>query len=129
MFDIGQQQFLVLLLVPAAQHHQRRQIVLGQQRLHRRVHMRAVSEDLVERRARDHPAIEAIDPLPLGFVIGIEQERPIGVIRLVSVAVLAQEKRLEEPGRVRQMPFRRRGVFHRLQRRVGIAQRGGQRLG
>src|SRR5947207_518503 len=49
------------------------------------------------------------------FVIGIEQEVEVGMERLViAERRIRQNERLEEPGRVREMPLRRTGVGHRL---------------
>ena len=91
--------------------------------------MRAPAEHLVDAGARQHPAREAPDPLAFGFVIGIEQERPAFVVKTVAGHMIAQQEGLPEPRRVRQMPFGGRGVFHRLDGGVALAQRRGERLG
>ena len=47
-------------------------------------------------------------------IVGIEQEGVVGVKRLVSRAVFAEQELLEEPGGMGAVPFRRAGVRHRL---------------
>ncbi len=129
MEDVGHQQFLVLLLVMTAQRHQlaRRLGQVGQRRDQRRIDMRAVRPHLVERRPRDHPAPVARMPPAFRLVIAVEQERKALVVQPVPRDMIAQHERLEEPAGMRQMPFGRRCVGHRLHRRIRIRQRRGQR--
>ena len=83
MEDIGQQQFLMLLLVMAAELDQRprrlgRQI--GQRLDQRGIDMGAIGADLVERRPRQHAARCARVALALGLVIAVEQKREALVV-------------------------------------------------
>ena len=128
VLDVGEQQFLVLLFVAEAQLDQRRQVLACEQRLHRGIDMRAPGKDFLQRRPRQHPARKAVDAFAFGFVIGIEHERPAFVEQRVPFQPVAQEEGFPEPCGVRQVPLGRAGVFHRLDRRIGIGQRRGERF-
>ena len=128
VLDVGQQQLLMLLLVRDAELDQPGAGGIGQQPRHRRVDVRAPRHDLGQSRARQHAASRAQDALALGLVIGIEQERPLLVVEPVTRQPVAQQERLEEPGGVREVPFGRRGVGHRLQRRVRFGERRDERF-
>ena len=125
MEDIGEEEFLMLLLMMTAERdevlHIRGQI--GQSRQQRRIHSLAISEDLVERGTRQHPPTRPRVALPLGLVIAVEQERPAFVEQLIAGHMIAQHERLEEPGCVGEMPFGGRRIVHRLDRRIGIRKR------
>ena len=129
MQHIGNQQFLMLLLMMAAKRHQiaRGLRQIGQYRNHCRVDMRAIRDDFVERRARHHPAPPARMALALRLVITVEQERETIIVQRVAAHEIAQHEGFEEPGRMRQMPFGGRRIVHRLDRGVGIGQRRNQR--
>ena len=91
--------------------------------------MSAPCADLVEGRPAQHPPARARVSLAFAFVIGIEQISETLVEGPVTRNMIAQDEGFEEPGRVRQMPFRGRGVGEGLDRRVGVAQRLGERKG
>ncbi len=128
---VRDQQLLVLLLVMAAQLDQRqRRLRQVRQRVDQRgIDVRPVRPHFVQRRAGHHAApVTRVAP-PLRLVIAVEQERPALVVQPVARHVIAQHEGLEEPGRVREMPFGGRGVGHRLHGRVRIRQGSGQRGG
>ena len=127
--DVGQQQLLVLLLVIDAELDQfeRRRRQLGQSALERLVDVRALVADLVQRRAAEHSALGPRMPLALALVIAVEQVGEALVERPVAGHMIAQNEGLEEPGRVGEVPFGRRGVGERLDRRVGVADSGAAR--
>ena len=127
--DVGDEQFLMLLLMMAAQFDQRARgrCQRWQRRDQRRVDMRAIGPHLVQRRAGHHaPAIPRV-ALAFGFVIAVEQEGPMVVVETITSDGIAQDEGFEEPRRMRQMPFRGAGIGHRLNGRIGVAQRCGER--
>ena len=97
-----------------------------QRAFQRLVDMAAIGADLVERRPAQHPSPRPRVPGSLGLVIAVEQEGVALVERRVPKHMVAQHKGFEEPGRMGEVPFRRRGVGERLDRGVGIGQRRGQ---
>ena len=105
-----------------------------QRRIQRVVHRPAPVANLVEARPADHPAPGPLVPLALAIVIAVKQERPAFVVQRVTRHMVAQDKGLEEPGGVGEMPFGGRCVGMRLDRGVGVGQRSssqrqGQRAG
>ena len=133
VLDIGQHQFLVLLLVLQTQFEQ-----IGQ--------LRARSRTGIGLQQTDHARI---DILPVGAHLkhaGPGQQAALGarmaradavVIRIEQhpkSAMKGDELRLQrfqhegfkKPGRVRQMPFQRTGVRHRLRAAILVGQRGHQ---
>ena len=94
--------------------------------LQRLIDMSAIGADFVERGAAQHAAARPRVARPFGLVIAVEQEAAALVERAIAGHVVAQDEGLEEPGRVREMPFGRRSVGERLDRRVGIAERRGE---
>ena len=124
MKEVGEKQLLMLLLMIAPEQDEalrrRRQVV---ERLHYGdIDMPAIRQDLVERRAGQHPARWPRDAVPLGFVIAVVEEGERGIERTIASDKVAQHKRLEEPRRVRQVPFTWRGVRHRLDADVCVRQ-------
>ena len=105
VLDVGQQQFLVLLLVRDAQFDQASMSGIVQQRRHGVIDMGAPITDLDDAWPREHSAPHALDALALRFVIGIEQERPAFVVQPIPGQLVAQQKGLEKPGGVRQVPL------------------------
>jgi len=93
---------------------------------HRRRHMVAIGADGVDRRARQKASLGARMARADRLVIGIEQvgegrvERPVGGIER------RQDKGLEKPAGVRQMPLCRADIGHRLDRLVLGRQVGGE---
>jgi len=90
--------------------------------------MMAVIEDPVRRGAGQHAAARARMTRAFMFVIGIEEIEETFVERLVARQMIAQHEGLKKPRGVRQMPFGRAGIRHRLHALVGIGKRCAQRL-
>ena len=128
MLDIGQQQFGMLLLMREAQRNKIGQRGIVQQRCHGCIDMGTPVEDLRHAGPRQHAATAPRNPRAFGLVIGIEQERPVGVEQAIAGPVIAQQEGLPEPRRMRQMPLGGRGILHRLDGGIGLAERGGERL-
>ena len=131
--DVGQHQFLMLLLVIETDFHQRRdrpeRILAGlMKEFHDgRVDMAAIGGDFLGAGAGQMAALVAGVPRSGADIVGIEQEGVIGVKRLVALAVFAEQELLEEPGGMGAVPFGRAGIRHRLDqlilRRQGAARR------
>ena len=125
MQNVGEQQFLMLLFVIASEFDQlgdgRRKIVLHE-RFHRAVHVMPVGGDRLERGARDHAASGTGLTSADAFVIGVEQEIELRIERAVAGQIRFENHPLEEPCRMREMPFRGARVRHRLHGRVGVGQ-------
>ena len=133
--DVGQHQFLMLLLVVEADFDQRRErrqrvlIGLVEEFHHGGVDMPAIGGDLVGAGAGQMAALVAGVPRSGADVIGIEQEGVVRVKRPVALAVLAEQELLEEPGGMGAVPFRRAGVRHRLDQLILRRQGSGAALG
>src|SRR3546814_16660551 len=117
----------MLLLMMEAELHQSKPIFTKTRDglRDRPIHMVAVGKDLVERRPADHAASGPGMPFPFALIIAVEEERPAPVVKTVAGDMIAQDECLEEPARMRKMPFGGRGVRMRLERGVGVCQRGG----
>ena len=120
MQDIGDEQFLMLLLVMQADFDNfenargfRRRHLLDQP-LDRRVDMGAIGGDVLAVRPRDQAALRPRMTRTGGDVIRIEQKGKTLVEYLVGRIVRHEQKLLEEPGNVSAMPFRRACIGHRL---------------
>ena len=105
--DIGQEEFLVLLLVgqPQIEHGQGAGIAGIEQAVHVSVDMGAVGEDLVQGRPGQHATAGTGMPCTDSVVVGIEK---IGKIRMktgVLAAFRSDDEFLEEPACMRKMPF------------------------
>ena len=125
MFEVGEQQFLMLLFVLDAEFDQRvrRGGQIGQRGLHRGIDMRAPDADVVERRAGQQAALRARVARAFGLIIAVEQIGVAIVERAVARDMVAQDEGFEEPCRVREVPFGGRGIGHRLRAGVGVGQR------
>ncbi len=123
--DIGQQQFLMLLFMIAAEFDQfgdgRRQVFLHE-RGHRAVDMIPVRSDRLERRAGDHAPSWTRLTSADALIVGVEQEIELRIERAVAGEILFQNHSLEKPCRMREMPFCRARIGHRLHGRVGVGQ-------
>src|ERR1700686_4299877 len=62
----------------------------------------------------------------LGFVIGIEAIVECLVERLIAVEMAGENEGLEEPSRMRKMPFGWTGVVHPLDGHILAAERAGE---
>jgi hypothetical protein len=122
---VREEQLLVLLLMIDAQLDERQRVWLeaGHRTLERFIDMGAKSANLVQRRATQHSAARARVPRAFGFVIAVEEEGIALVERLVRSHMIAQDEDFEKPGRVGEMPFRRRGIREGLDRGIGVRQR------
>ena len=130
VLDVGEDQFLVLLLVLQAEFEQRRQFlvvgVLGQQARDAAVDVGAVGAHFGHRRARQQPALGARMAVADAVVVGVEQDPERRMERLELRFQPFEDEGLEEPGGVRQVPLDRAGVGHRLGAAVFVRQRLGQ---
>ena len=110
VLDVGEDELLMLLLVMQPELDDLRgRVDLG----HALVDVRAVAHHLVDGRSRQKAARRAIPARADGLVVRVEQVVIARVERLVAGA-RRQHEGLEEPGRVRQVPFDRATVGHRL---------------
>jgi hypothetical protein len=117
--NVGQHQLLMLLFVIDADLDNVRQLgsrghIARKKLFEPGVHMGAVGEDAIARRPREESALAARLPRPMRFVIGIEAIVESLVERLKAVEMAGENEALEEPSRMRKMPFGRTGVVHRL---------------
>ena len=129
VLHIGEDQLLMLLFVVGAeQHHlaQRRiELPAFEQREQVPIDVLAIGVHLLERRPAEQAALRARVLRTDGVVVGIEQVSEQGIERAVARQRRLERERLEVPARVREVPFGRARVGHRLQRAV----LGGKRLG
>ena len=129
MENIGEQQLLVLLLVMKPERDERERglphccIGLFYEVLHGCIHMRAVGHDLAQTGARQQAAHRPRMTWPEGLVIRVEQVKVLLVERAVMHDMRLQHHGLEKPAGMRQMPFCRAGVLHRLDTLVFCRQR------
>ncbi len=124
---------MLLLVVDAEldEHRQRIGALIDEaaceQLRERLVDVAAILAHLLCRRTRQQPAPAARLPLAFALVVGVEAvlevRRELAVVRQVRL----EDEALVEPGRVREVPFRRTGVVHRLHSLVFVAQRGRKR--
>ncbi len=122
MQQIGEQQFLMLLLVVQPKLEQRGRGGLARQTLQRRIDMGAKGQNLFERRPGEQAALRARVAWPNGVVIRVEEIAEGRIEHAVTRQMRREDELLEKPGGVRQMPFGRAGVGHGLHGAVGIAQ-------
>ena len=133
--DVGQHQFLVLLLVIETDFDQRHEfgerVLAGLvKEFHDRgVDVPAIGGDLFRARTGEVAALVAGVARTGTDIIGIEQIGIIGMEGLVIPAVLAEQELLEEPGGMGAVPFCRACVWHRLDQLILRGQRGGSALG
>lgn len=129
VLDIHQQQFLMLLLVFQPQRDPLQHLVLkvaaslSEQSLHGLIDMAAIGVHLAYRRPRQQPAPRPLEGRAVGLVVGIEQMVVAFIQRAIARQEGKQHEGLEEPGDMRQMPFRRADVRHALNHIVFSFQR------
>ena len=85
-------------------------------------------QDLSDGWAAEHAALGPWMAISDGFVIGVELIVPDRIAARIVLQVFLQQESVEEPGGVRQMPFRRAGVGHALQDKILRLQRSDQGL-
>ena len=123
--DIGQQQFLVLLFVIAAEFDQfsdSGRNVVSHERRHRAVDMVAIRIDSFERRAGEHAPSWTRLTRADALIVRVEQEIELRIERAITGEALFENHRLEKPCRMREMPFCRARIGHRLHGGVGVGQ-------
>ena len=117
VFDVSEQQLLVLLLVMQPQCHDRLDR-LGYSCLHAAQHPRvdafAVVEQLLHRRARQQAAARTGVHGADAVVVGVEEVAKVRVVKFVVLRSALQHELFEEPGGVRQVPFGRTRIRHGL---------------
>ncbi len=133
VLDVGEDQLLVLLLMLQAQFHQCRHVTrylgLRQELLHARIHVGAVGPHGGQVGPRDQPALRARVLPPHAVVVRVEQHAERRIERSEAALVRLQDEGLEEPARVRQVPFDGAGVGHGLGAAVLGREGPRQRLG
>src|ERR1700681_743151 len=95
----------------------------------RSIHMPAVGRDFIGAGPSQVAALMTGMAGAGADIIGIEQERIVGMKGLVSRAVFAEQELLEEPGGMGAVPFRRACVRHRLNQLILRRQRSRAALG
>ncbi len=118
VLDVGEQQLLVLLFVVQAEGDRRRDVgrdcARFQQPANRLVDVAAIGVHLVEGRAGEAAATRPIVLRSDRLVVGVEQKLEGRVERPMVRDVRQEHERLEEPGRVGEVPLGGAGVRHRL---------------
>ncbi len=118
--DVGDQQFLMLLLVVQPDLDDRKHALcvrrrhLRNQALDRRIDMGAICSDILAVRTGDQATLRPRMPRASRDVVGIEKKRKSLVEDPVVRIVRHQQKLFEKPGDVGTMPFCRARVGHRL---------------
>ena len=129
MLDVGEQQFLVLLLVLQAQLDDRLPGARSRafkQVPHARIDLCPIGLDARQVGAADLTALRPRMLVADGVAAAVEKYPERGVEGAEIGLDLLQHEGFEKPGDVGQMPFRRAGVGHRLQLAIGFGQRRGQ---
>ena len=118
--QIHQQQLLMLLFVMESQFGHGMQLLAGtlEQLFQPDIDPSAPGHHLLNRGSGEQPPFRPGMPFTDSFVIGVELVTPAGITGGVSRQMRLQQKGLEEPGGVGQMPFRRAGVLHALQHQI-----------
>ena len=135
MLDVGQQQFLVLLLMLQPQCDELQQFVLCslvracQQIQHARINLSPPGQHLRQRGAADKAPIGARILVANAVVITVEQNAEAGIKGFETRLKPFQHKSFEKPGHMGQMPLGRAGVGHGLKLAVLGAQRLRQPFG
>src|SRR5260221_9086504 len=131
MLRIREDELLVLLLVMQAQFDQGAGLcgkaVGGEQAEQGLVHMTAIREHFFETRARQEAPLRPRVAIADAVVVGVEQDPVLRRESSVTRLVRNQDESLEEPRRVREMPFHRTRVGHRLDRAILHRKRRGER--
>ena len=129
VLDVCDQQLLMLLFMLHAQLYQGRDRGLQwflQHTAHGLVHMRAIRHHLSHRRATQAPSLRACQVSALRFVVAVEQVAIQRMEQSIVRLLFREDKSLEEPRGVGQVPLRRTDVGNRLGNMVLGTQRGTQ---
>ena len=130
MLDVHQDQFLMLLFVMQAKFDQSMGVMLIRQEFqHDAGDVPAIGHHLLDTRPGDHPALRPRMSRADGLVVRIEEIFEGRIEWPVTRSVRSQDEGLEKPCRVREMPFGRAGIRHRLDRLVLGRQGSGEFLG
>ena len=86
----------------------------------------APGSNVIKARSAEHAAPRPGVALTFAFIIAVEEVGPAFVVQAIAGDMIAQDEGFEEPGRVRQVPFRGRGIGMGLDGRIGIRQRCGE---
>src|SRR6516164_6177055 len=118
MFNIRQHQFLVLLFVVETKHDNWRELFndvrLFQYYSHGPIIMAPIVKRLTESRSRDESAFGTAVHFTRGVIVRVEQVSVLRMYRCVVRQSLLENKGLEKPAGVRQMPFRGAYLRHGL---------------
>ena len=131
VLDVGQQQFLMLLLVIETERHQGMEFgidALRQQIVHALVDAGAIGQHFGKGWPGQQSALRARMHRPDRLIIGVEEEQPVLVEEPVA-GIAGEHELLEEPGGVGEMPLGRAGLRHRLRHAVLGRQIGNQTQG
>ena len=124
IFEIGEKQFLVLLLMldpqPAAQFNlpSLRVLLLRQQVCHVAVDMAPISHDFGNRGTRQQATPGSGELLPDGVVIGVEEHGIGGFQRVVILQEGLQQEGFKKPAGMRYVPFGRAGECFGLEAEI-----------
>src|SRR5260370_3514829 len=133
MFDVGDQQFLVLLFVIDAQfrqlEHAARGCVGSQQLVHVLIDMASILLHFIQSRTRKRVAQRLVRLLTYGVVIGVEKIAELWIQSAIAGQVLGNDESLKEPGGMGQMPFCWTGVRARLHHLIFGSERSRQGIG
>jgi len=113
VLDVCGDELLVLLLVLEAECDAAGCFVFKRvlhQGCHCSVDVSAVSEDGVERWARERGSEFFLRHLAERVVVAVEEPMKVGMVRLVTGGKLAEKEGLEEPAGVGEMPLHRTGL-------------------
>ena len=111
---------LLLVIDPKLDQLKRLRVKAWQCSLERFVDIGSVGTDLVQRWPAQHPAARARVARSFGLIIAVEEEGVALIEGPIAARIIAKNEGLEEPARMREVPFRRRRIRERLDRRIGV---------
>jgi hypothetical protein len=129
MLDVGKHQFLVLLFVLQAQFDQRGERLVdaaGQQVGNAAVDIRAVVPDDTHARSGQEPPLGARVLVAHAVVVRVEEHPERRMKRREIDFARLENEGFKEPRRMRQVPFHRARIRHRLRAAVFVGQTLGQ---
>src|SRR6266404_2181612 len=95
---------------------------------HRGADIVAIGADDIDRGTRQQPALGSRMTRTGGLIIGVEEVGEGRVEDPIARVEPSEDERLEEPGRMREMPLCRADIRHRLDRLILRRQIGGKRF-
>lgn len=133
VLQVDEDELLVLLLVLEPQFQEvragRRERRVEEEVRHRAVDEAPVVQDPREIGPGEQAALRTRVPFPDGDVIGIEEDPEMRIEGTIARRMRLEQERLEEPGRVGQVPLDRARIRHRLERAILRREPGRQRPG